>query len=264
MSEADALAKSIQKLPHLFYVDNAEKCGKEIYYKPLQLENGGYACGLFAYQKYLAKSELSEISINSKTDYKKNDLENTNFGSAFGTSAASVTLGLAICFFCYQKISSKYHGRMQKTLFLTILISIGLGIAGISNEIIGSLSQDLPMQTDKIIQLVMVNIVLFPFMIWILIYVLKKTSKHSILGDNEMYLKSESFNAGHNKSIFTAESKLNKLYEKANEEIESNTKDKGLWVRCFAEANGNNNEATAKYLKIRVTELARLENLNSK
>ena len=49
-------------------------------------------------------------------------------------------------------------------------------------------------------------------------------------------------------------------YLHAVEEFESELRDKGLWARCFAEADGNEALAKAKYLKVCATNLSNNKN----
>ena len=48
----------------------------------------------------------------------------------------------------------------------------------------------------------------------------------------------------------------NLIYREISEEIDSNQLDKGLWIRSFAEANGNENQAKAKYINYRFDQLS--------
>jgi hypothetical protein len=48
----------------------------------------------------------------------------------------------------------------------------------------------------------------------------------------------------------------NDHFAKALSEIGSSTQDKGLWTRCFGEANGDESKAKAAYLKQGATDLA--------
>ncbi len=47
----------------------------------------------------------------------------------------------------------------------------------------------------------------------------------------------------------------NKLWEMAIDELDSENRKKGLWAKCFAEADGDENKAKANYLKQRVIDL---------
>jgi hypothetical protein len=46
-----------------------------------------------------------------------------------------------------------------------------------------------------------------------------------------------------------------KFWEMAIEEFDGESRKKGLWAKCFAEADGDENKAKASYLKQRVVEL---------
>ncbi|KAF1081979.1 MAG: hypothetical protein GQF41_1619 [Candidatus Rifleibacterium amylolyticum] len=49
-----------------------------------------------------------------------------------------------------------------------------------------------------------------------------------------------------------------KFYQAAFEEIENGITNKGLWAKCFAEADGDKNKAEAKYVKARASQLESL------
>ena len=49
------------------------------------------------------------------------------------------------------------------------------------------------------------------------------------------------------------------LYAQAAAELESDNRDEGLWAKCFAESDGDENKAKAQYLKIRVKRSANLD-----
>ncbi len=46
------------------------------------------------------------------------------------------------------------------------------------------------------------------------------------------------------------------FYEQVADELEAGTQKKGLWTRCFAEADGDENRAKAIYIKLRVAQLS--------
>ena len=47
----------------------------------------------------------------------------------------------------------------------------------------------------------------------------------------------------------------NEIYEKIADELENNVKQKGLWTRAVAEANGNENIVKSIYIKLRFKEI---------
>lgn len=50
-----------------------------------------------------------------------------------------------------------------------------------------------------------------------------------------------------------------KLYAQALREFESDNRNEGLYAKCFAEADGDEDKAKARYIKNRVNELSQLD-----
>lgn len=53
-----------------------------------------------------------------------------------------------------------------------------------------------------------------------------------------------------------SEQEVNYLYAKALDEVERGDLDRGLWAKCFSEAGGNESQAKAKYIELRVAGLS--------
>lgn len=277
-----ALYAAINAYPQLFYVDSADKCGNEVYYTPLQLPKGGYACGFIAYEK-----NISATSSTSTSTYNTvRNLESPNLGTAFSSAAIASIIGFGIAYYLHRKIKSNYEGKAQKILLMIILFSVGIGLSGITNELLSLPLQGTAIRVEKIIQFSFANIIVFPLILFALLHLFKPKNKVQSTNlstnthrHNDSTKKFTEDNSSPNKAssetdapskpktettaITPSDIALNRLFAIANEELESNNKDKGLWARCFAESNGNTNVATAKYLNARVSELAKMESQKS-
>ena len=122
-----ALLEAIKKYPHIFYVSEKSKCGSLPYYEPIQTQNGGYACGYYAFAEY-------SPSTNIKLDGSK--LGNTDLTSATIYGLVSVIIGFYIAYILTKKIIKNASTKTQKTLKLIFNISLAIGISGVINELL--------------------------------------------------------------------------------------------------------------------------------
>lgn len=51
-----------------------------------------------------------------------------------------------------------------------------------------------------------------------------------------------------------------RLYEQIAQELEANTVDKGVWTKAYAQAEGDDKQTRAFYIKARLSRLLALEN----
>lgn len=68
--------------------------------------------------------------------------------------------------------------------------------------------------------------------------------------------------AGPSESTLTMETE-DQLYERVGQELDAGTTHKATWLKAFAEADGNDNVAKARYIKYRMEQLARAKGLTA-
>lgn len=184
-----------------------------------------------------------------------------NSAEAFVTVLISAVIGFGLAFYIERKINSDIKKRSAQILVSVGMISFGYGLSFSLNEMIAFPLVGLAVRVDKIIILVLGNMIILP-----LIFI-------GIAKFLDFLNKSESLiHAGKSTEIINAKSNLastkiqkintnskiiddESIWEQAFKEFESEGKRNGLWARLLVEFEGDNDKAKIKYLKVRFEEL---------
>ncbi len=211
-----------------------------------------------------------------------------NTTTALVTALLSAVIGFGLAFFIERKLSGGMQNKSQKILTSIAMISFGYGLMATLNELIGFPLQGLQIRYDKLVGFVFANILFLPIVLLVIAKliglnnkdaeletqstpVVSNKQKQSILGDVGNY-SSEKISANSeiiqnevgsvtqlsvgSLEIKLSDEEINAFYESALDEIEKDNVDRGLWARSFAVTNGNETQAKAKYIELRVDGLS--------
>lgn len=84
----------------------------------------------------------------------------------------------------------------------------------------------------------------------------KPETKHAVVKNNSWDVSSSKNN---DEKLFIQNDSDAKYYKIVATELSINRKDEGLWLKAFAECNADTEKTTARYIKLRVAQLAALE-----
>ena len=150
--------------------------------------------------------------------------------------------GLALGYFIYKQFVENWYGEFRKThtptkikywLGVISCFSIALGTMQIANELFYVAFNDSNIRAEIIYKGVHTLIDL-PIILSIVSFLITK------------FWKSSSFQS-------TADEE--KCYEEALNELKQGTQRTGLWAKCIANTNGDENKAKSEYIKVRVSEM---------
>jgi hypothetical protein len=149
-----------------------------------------------------------------------------------------VLIGVIFSFFLERKISKLLQTKVQKVLLAIACTLFGIGLIGVLNELIVMPLSGLPTRGQALFKYGFFNILVFPLLIGVIIWILKKKDIH-----------------------FPRKNQPSEdLYAQAMNEVDVGGRVDGLWAKCFAEASGDERVAKAQYIKIRVQQLQQESN----
>lgn len=195
----------------------------------------------------------------------------------FVPAAISALIGFGIAYYILKWLKKSYTKKTQAILLLVLMISVGIGISGIINEIIIFQLFGLRARMDKVAQFFFANILIIPFVLWIVVRLMGKAIEPKVRREEKISEDHQKTPAA-SKSMATRsteiinEGRLNELssnnepskiklefWEKALGEYQSDARHKGLWAKLFSESNGNESVTKAQYIKLRALEISEAE-----
>ena len=150
--------------------------------------------------------------------------------------------------------------------FLIGLLTFGLGLQTILNELFFVKVNNSTIQS-KDMERGIFTLIFYPLVFWTLGFILQKVFKKLPREIEKTSVASaNSIPASSIKKTEVTGKSVNKIseeeyWEKSFTEFNSSQRKEGLWAKCFAEANGDENIAKANYLKVRTTQLMNDSNL---
>lgn len=173
----------------------------------------------------------------------------------------STAVGFGSAFYFQRKINMLLLKKSQRVLNYVAMISFGIGFSGLLNQILSQPMLGMAMDYDKAAGNLLVKMLIIPAIIYMLVWALgflgevkSKTSSQSLLSQADNYQYNVDSSGGLSK-VQLSEEELNGIYAIVYDELEENKMDKGLWARCFAFASGDVNQAKAKYIELRASNL---------
>jgi hypothetical protein len=159
-------------------------------------------------------------------------------------AALGTGLGYGLAFFIFKKTISKKYGEARKSSAhakinfwcgLIAFIAIAQGFAGVSNELLYTLFNDSKIKSETILKYSFPPIVFSLFILFI------SFALRAILKDKSAPTGTSDKNEAH--------------YLAALQEIKESRQREGLWAIAIANNDGDNNKATADYIRLRVAEM---------
>lgn len=83
-------------------------------------------------------------------------------GAAFAASAISAAIGFGVAFLLERTLNRGTQSKPRRWLVTAAMISLGLGLTSILNELLGLALLELPIRTDKIVMPLIANVLLVP------------------------------------------------------------------------------------------------------
>jgi hypothetical protein len=283
-SPLEVISAAIKKYPEIFYVKDASKCGVEPHFIALQVKDEYFACGFEAHIQLISKNGISTAAVTPQKPVNNGKtLNDISLASVAIPVLAASIIGFGLSWYFTRGFRKFYKSKIQSILVATLMITIGIGLTGIGNELINSQLNGLNIKIEKIFQFAVANLLVFPLLIWGL---LKLTNKNNVsngtiekeyskdssaIGQKSSEIKDENFatrsppdskisvpNNQIEKSIAASvqmhelsDEEVNTLYATALDEIESDKKDKGVWAKSFALSRGDARTTEARYIEER-------------
>jgi len=163
--------------------------------------------------------------------------------AASATSAIAVVLGFGMAFLVGKKIFLELRSRAERSLFYLGLSALGLGLSAVFNELLGLPFQGLHIRIDKLIGYSIAYVLIAPGLFWGMLKVMTRkpsTLSNTVAATNQHPVRNYSDE---------------KLYETALKELEGAERQAGLWARSFAECDGDESKAKARYIRERVGQM---------
>ena len=170
-------------------------------------------------------------------------IENINVSGALVISAISTVIGIGIAYIFYTKTSKKLVKKWHKTLHMIGAISISLGVMAIANEYLCHEYLGLEFRGEFVVGKILTNFILFPLIVYLPILA-------------SMKFRGSSFETRSERNGVQDE-----IWLSALNEFESAQRDRALYAKLLAEYDGNENIIKAKYIKIKVQEKSKKEEI---
>jgi len=103
-----------------------------------------------------------------------------NTSGAFFTAAISAIIGFGLAFFIQDSVKKLLRTKVQNVLLLIASISIGFGLMGVLNELIGFPLQGLKIRVDKVIGYSIINVLILPGVLALIIWLIQPKNDKTI------------------------------------------------------------------------------------
>jgi len=107
-----------------------------------------------------------------------------NTSGAFFTAAISAIIGFGLAFFIQDSVKKLLHTKVQNVLLLIASISIGFGLMGVLNELIGFPLQGLKIRFDKVIGYSLINVLILPGVLALIIWLIQPKNDKTTIDSN--------------------------------------------------------------------------------
>ena len=111
--------------------------------------------------------------------------------SALITAAASAGIGFWIAFLLLSKLNKRFERKSQRVLSMIGMVSFGVGLSGMLNELIGFPLQGLNIRWEKIVTFVIANMLVLPAIFVGIAFALSKKEVGATIIGNSPYADSQ-------------------------------------------------------------------------
>lgn len=102
-------------------------------------------------------------------------MANTSFsvGSSFAVSAISICIGFGIAYLIDRNLKENLVKKWLRVMTSIASISIGVGLAGIINHVMGTVVFGFVLDGDKVLSLLLANLIVFPIIFYTPVWISK-------------------------------------------------------------------------------------------
>jgi hypothetical protein len=155
------------------------------------------------------------------------------------------------------RVTLKFEKKWHRFFSRLSSLSIAIGIMSVVNHILGTTNLGLSFKIDYVIGKVIVNLIFFPLIFYVPIWISKLMSSNGVnspkvvapIPDKKVIANSS------NVGSINHQSNDDEHWLRATSEIENGDVNKVLWAKLFAQADGDEAKTKARYLVNRVEEL---------